>query len=255
VRTQDPGKIIEQGEIAFLYRPRVGEHDPHDLEDLQRTHLLLHPDQENVYRLITIGRKRLPEHEGGEAERNWAYVDLVRKDAESIEKELREQKYQTRTRGERVLPAVRPAGEGRYALVSRGPNTRIHYALKLPQQMGEVQEQLGIKQAGSMVVSIKNPEVSGPAGTGLDPEDAPNLPQELQDRFRGRRFIPSDPPSLLNYEGVEVILIGAGDEVPRELKDQFIDEDFDAANLPGLEELKLDSPDHPTKPLFSGQWE
>src|SRR3954462_14637765 len=92
VRTQDPGKIIEQGEIAFLYRPRVGEHDTHDLEDLQRTHLLLHPDQENVYRLITIGRKRLPEHEGGEAERNWAYVDLVRKDAESIEKELREQR-------------------------------------------------------------------------------------------------------------------------------------------------------------------
>jgi hypothetical protein len=173
-----------------------------------------------------------------------------------VEKDLREQRYRTRTRGERVLPAVRPAGEGRYALISRGPNTRLHYVLKLPQEMGDVQEQLGIKKAGSMVVSIKNPDASGPAGTGLEPEQTADLPQELQDRFRGRRFIPADPPSLLNYEGVELILIGAGDEVPEELKEQFTaDDDGDAADLPALEELKLDSPDHPTKPLFSGEWE
>jgi hypothetical protein len=254
VAKQD-SKVIEQGEIAFVYRPRVGEHSPHDVDDLQRTHILLHPDQEDVYRVITIGRKRLPEHEGGEAERNWAYVDLVRKDAESLEKELREQRYQTRTRGERVLPAVRPAGEGRYALIMRGPNTRLYYALKLPEQIGEVQEQLGIKKTGSMVISVKNPEASGPPGTGLDPEQTPDLPQELQDRFRGRRFIPADPPSLLNYEGVELILIGAGDEIPEELKEQFTEDEADAAELPALEELKLDSPDHPTKPLFSGEWE
>ena len=180
---------------------------------------------------------------------------MVRKDAESLEKELREQRYRTRTRGERVLPAVRPAGEGRYALVMRGPNTRLHYLLKLPEEVGEVQEQLGIKKSGSMVVSVKNPEVSSPPGTGLEPEQSADLPQELQDRFRGRRFIPADPPSLLNYEGVELILIGAGDEIPEEVKEQFAEEDSDAAELPALEELKLDSPDHPTKPLFSGEWE
>jgi hypothetical protein len=137
----------------------------------------------------------------------------------------------------------------------RGPNTRLHYVLKLPEELGEVQEQLGIKKAGSMVVSVKNPEVSGPPGTGLDPEETPDLPQELQDRFRGRRFIPADPPSLLNHEGVELILIGGGDEIPEELKEQFAEENAEAAELPALEELKLDSPDHPTKPLFSGEWE
>ena len=52
-----------------------------------------------------------------------------------------------------------------------------------------------------------------------------------------------------------MILIGAADDVPDELKDQFTPEDFEAADLPALEELKLDSPDHPTKPLFRGEWE
>ncbi len=172
-----------------------------------------------------------------------------------MESVLREQHYQTKSQGDRVLPAVRAAGEGRYALANRGANTRLHYVLKLPQEIGEVQQDLGIKPSGSMVVSVKNPEASSPAGTGLDPADAPDLPPELQDRFQGKRFMPADPPAFLNHEGVELILIGAGDAVPEDLKDQFTDEDLDAANLPGLEELKLDSPDHPSKPLFQGEWE
>jgi hypothetical protein len=92
-------------------------------------------------------------------------------------------------------------------------------------------------------------------GTGLDPEQTPDLSPELQDRFRGRRFIPADPPPLLNHKGVELILIGAGDDIPEDLKDQFTQEEADAAELPALDELKLDSPDHPAKPLFSGKWE
>lgn len=50
-------------------------------------------------------------------------------------------------------------------------------------------------------------------------------------------------------------MIGAGDDIPEELKDQFTEEGADAAELPALEELRLESPDHPTKPLFSGEWE
>jgi hypothetical protein len=37
----------------------------------------------------------------------------------------------------------------------------------------------------------------------------------MADVLRGRRFIDADPPELLDYEGAELLLIGAEDDVSK----------------------------------------
>jgi hypothetical protein len=45
---------------------------------------------------------------------------MVTNSGEKIEQELQRETYETKTRGERLRPAARPASEGVYALVPEG---------------------------------------------------------------------------------------------------------------------------------------
>jgi hypothetical protein len=110
-------EILEQGDIYFLYRPKVrGEEEAmgeqpaaEDLGDVQNFYIVLKPER-GRFRLISVGRKRLPDIE--EHERLWGFVDMIADSGKAIEEELQSATYATKTRGERVLPAARPAGEG-----------------------------------------------------------------------------------------------------------------------------------------------
>src|SRR5690625_532186 len=98
--------ILEQGNIYFMYRPQVEETDPDSVGDVQQLYMVLKPDG-GRYRLIVIGQKHLPDV--GQHEQGWAFVEALNKDPAELEKGLRQQHYQTETRGKRVQPAVRPA--------------------------------------------------------------------------------------------------------------------------------------------------
>ena len=108
--------VLERGDIFFLYRPAVGEEDPQSLADVQRFFLVLKPEAEEEFRLLVVGRKRLPDV--GEHERFWGFVERVTHSADALERDLRATEYETQTRGRRHVPAVRPAGEGVYAVTS-----------------------------------------------------------------------------------------------------------------------------------------
>jgi len=69
--------------------------------------MVLSPEGDKHFRLMVLGRKRLPQPE--RHERIWGFVDKLAKSGGEIEVEFREQHYATKTRGERILPAVRPA--------------------------------------------------------------------------------------------------------------------------------------------------
>ena len=59
--------------------------------------------KKKFYRLITLGKKQLPDPEhatGGRKETFWATVTAVGNDLESLEKGLDEKTYETKTRGE-----------------------------------------------------------------------------------------------------------------------------------------------------------
>jgi hypothetical protein len=252
---QNRVKTIERGNVYFLFRPRIGEESPDKLEDVQRLFIVLSPEGSQRYRLLVVGRKQLPEPEESGRERNWGFVDAVSKDPESVENRLDPQTYETKTRGERHLAAVRPVGEGVYGIVRHDGHTHFAYALELPKRTGEAQAAFNIEQQASYIISIKNPMTGSPVNAGLSEEQQAHFPRWLQEKFRNRRFCEADPPDFLNYEGTEFVLISAAEEVSEELGIELHPEDETITSADIFNDLKMERSVHPLKPLFRGQWQ
>ena len=80
----------------------------------------------------------------------------------------------------------------------RKNHTHLSYVLQLPHHYGKVQEAFGIGYEDSFILAIKNPD-----------QYMHNLPEHLKKVFHGRVFCPVNPPELLNYKGLQLLLIGA----------------------------------------------
>src|SRR4051812_34167644 len=75
--------VLERGDVFFFYRPNVEETSPEGLLDVRRFHLVLRPEGGEALRLITIGRKMLPEV-GNEGQNHWGFVDRDFRTAEEL---------------------------------------------------------------------------------------------------------------------------------------------------------------------------
>jgi hypothetical protein len=76
--------------------------------------------------------------------------------------------YETKTQGTRHVNPMTPVAEGVYAITrTEDRTTHLIYSTTIPSDLGEIQEDLGIKDQGSFVISVKNPERSGPASASL----------------------------------------------------------------------------------------
>jgi hypothetical protein len=246
--------VLEEGNVYFLYRPRVEEDEPGAVRDIQRLYTVLSPYGKDRHRLLVLGRKSLPEvHDGGE--RHWGFVDRVVKDPRALREVLEEQQYGTKTRGERRVPAARPAGEGVYAIVRHEGHTHFAYALELPERPGEVQRELNIEPEASYILSVKNPEQPSPPGAGLGKGQKAQFPKHLKERFGRHRFLNADPPDLLDYEGVELLLIGAHENPEAELGVALNPQDETLATAEIFKDLRLRKSRHPVQPLITGEWQ
>jgi hypothetical protein len=248
-------ETLERGNVYFLFRPKIGEESPEKLEDVQRLFVVLSPEGVARYRLLVVGRKQLPEPEQSGRERNWGFVDAVRKDPESIENRLDPQTYQTKTRGVRHLLAVHPVGEGVYRIVRHDGHTHFAYALELPKKIGEAQAAFNLEEQASYIISIKNPEKGSPLGAGLADQQQVQFPRWLQEKFRDRRFCEADPPDFLNYEGTEFVLISTAEDVSEELGIELHPRDETLTSADIFNDLKVERSVHPLKPLFKGEWQ
>ncbi|RJP76936.1 MAG: hypothetical protein C4524_09310 [Candidatus Zixiibacteriota bacterium] len=255
---REKSKVLEQGNIYFFYRPRVAhegeEPVAESFDDVERFYLVLSPEGKDIHRLILIGQKKLPEIEDG-GEKNWGFVAKVAQKPEELEDELGEETYETKTRGERIRPAARPAGEGVYALVQHGDHTHLAYVLELPDDLGEVQKALNIEDRGSYIFSVKNPEKGSPPSAGLNEEEKADLPENLQKKFHNRRFVAVSPPEFLDHEKTEILLIGAKEKPNQELGIDLQPEEEDEHSAEIFRDLHLRKSEHPLKPLFQGEWE
>lgn len=245
-------ETLEKGDIWFFYRPKVEEEDPSKQADVQRFYLVTHPVGGN-YRLNIIGGKELPDPAKKGRGKYWGFVDMVRKGPKAIDAELGHEDYQTKTRGERHLPAARPAGEGKYRIVRHDDHTHLAYN-ELPKEPGEVQKAFHIEDEASYIVSVKNPERPTPKNAGLQSEQKADLPKDLMERFQGRRFVDVDPPSFLDKEGVEFLLISAAENIKEELGVEIKADTQRCQNADVFKDLKLDREEHPTEPLCEGHW-
>lgn len=244
-------EVLEEGDIFFLYRPRVEKEDPSNVGDVQRFEMVLRPHGGEHVRLLIVGRKRLPDTE--RHERHWGFVEAIADQAKDLETELREKSYDTATRGKRRQPAARPAGEGAYAITLEDGQMHLSYALELPKKPGEVQEAFRIAPEASYALSIKNPEKGKPANAGLREEDEADYPEKLQEEFRGRRFAREDV-RLLDFEGAEFILIGARSDPEAEYGLDLGPEQEDYEHAEIIRRLRMVKSRHPIRPLLDGRW-
>jgi hypothetical protein len=245
-------EILEAGHIYFFYRPRVQRTEARSLDQIQRFHFVLSPRGKHLWRLLTVGRKRMPEIRDG-GERVWAFVEHVSRQPTDVEDDLDRHIYETKTRGERVQPEARPAGEGVYAVVDHGGHTHLAYELEFPRRPGEVQSELNVEGRGSYIVTVRNPEAQAPPGVGFPSARRAQMPADLQQQFRGRRFAELTP-AFLDHEGTELVLIGATKSPEPELGITLEPEDEREAEAAIFRDLRLERDQHPLEPLFTGEW-
>jgi hypothetical protein len=248
-------RVSEQGDIFFCYRPKVNVQHVDGLDDVQRFYVILKLANQPRFRRMIVGRKGLPAVENHE--RTWGFIDLVTDTAEELEDELDPYTYETKTRGVRVEPAVRPAGEGVYAIVDHDGHTHIAYALELPEMPGPVQKAFKIRPQASLIVTVRNPDAPPPPDlprAGLPPSRRPDYPGVLREKFGGRRFTTLDPPDFLDYPGTELVLIGASPDVTRELGLSLPTRRESRRSADVFTELGMERDLHPVEPLLTGEW-
>lgn len=202
------------------------------------------PPNPTGYRLISLGKKRLPEPEaalklgqepggigGSHSEAIWATVAEIGTDIERVTQGMEEKRYSTKTRGERLTPAARPAGRGHYIMSIKETNppssreVRLTYHISHPSSddFGDVQEDIGLHPSSSILMQMRNPTLSptGPNAprAGLPADQRAKISKtELQETFggeadgKGTRYARPEEPSLLDREGVELLLIKKRDQ-------------------------------------------
>ena len=248
-------RVTEQGDIFFCYRPKVDAQHVGGLDDVARFYIILKPVDKARFRRMIVGRKRLPTVD--DHERTWGFIDLVTDKANEFEDELDPYTYETKTRGTRVEPAARPAGEGVYAIVEHYGHTHIAYALELPKTPGPVQEAFRIRPQASLIVTVRNPDAPPPPDqprAGLPPSRKPDYPDRLWAKFGDRRFTTLDPPDFLDYPGTELVLIGASPDVTRELGIALPTRRETRRSADVFTELGMERDLHPAEPLLTGEW-
>lgn len=242
-------KVLERGNLFFLYRPVEDRHEPGGLLEVRRFYLVLHPDGTERYRLIAIGKKRLPDSDVG-GQRHWGFVEGVFSSPEQLRRIAAGVPPLLGTAGENL----RPAGEGVYALVLHGNHTHLAYVLDLPPIPGEVQEAFRIEPEGRFVAAVKNPEASSPPGVGLQGDHQPEFPDELTTLFGDRRWVPVDPPEFLDYEGAEIVLIGGRDDLGADLGLDLTRHPRDEETAQVFQDLRIEKSERTIKPLVRGVW-
>ncbi len=181
--------ILEKGVVYFFTRNRVGIEDSDSVGDLQRTFFVLRPvpkgtklgdgalqDLKNN-RLLALPKKTFPK---SHSDRFMAFVEKANTSIQDLKDNFfSADEYETKTMGTRRTEPVTPVAEGVYAITrTEDATTHLVYSTTIPSELGEVQEDLGIKSQGSFIISVKNPERSGPSSAQLP--EKPDFPKEYK---------------------------------------------------------------------------
>jgi hypothetical protein len=186
-----PSSILEKGIIYFFFRGRVNVDKPSDVNEIARSYILLRPIERDAKlgsgpigdagnsRVCVIPKKTLPQ---SGRDRWIGFVEKAGASFRQLKDEfLASSDYQTKTVGQRHTPAATPAGEGVYAITSTGRESHLAYILTLPEKLGELQREIGLKEKGSFIITTKNPEHPGPLNARLP--KAPEYPKESVHSF------------------------------------------------------------------------
>ena len=192
----------------------MGVTDVRSLDDVARSLVLLMPVGSGCDRVIIVGRKRLPDP--ARRERAWALVAEVTPRPGELLEDLGPEEYRRGRAAGACGRARVTAGRGAYVVADHDGHAHLAYWLDEPPGDFERRE-LGLRPEASFIVAVRNPEAPAPPDAGLPRGRRSQLPQEVRERFRGRRWLALDDPTLLDHEGIELVLIAAGEDVEAEL--------------------------------------
>jgi hypothetical protein len=252
-RPAGPAEILEQGDIFFFHRPgREDSSRTADGEDLEPFFLVLHPLRQRRYRLLTLGKRRLPPPlksgaPGRGGERFWVRVDGLLDNPSDLRSALGAHRPEASPPGAPALPPARPAGDGVYVLARHGDHVHLAYVLKHPDRAGPLQRELGIEEEASFIVTVKNPDF-------IERSGGPDYPPELRVLFQERKYAPSDPPAFLDAPGAELLFITVRRAVGKELGISLERRDEGARSAEMVRDLRARRRDAPVEPLFEGEW-
>jgi len=181
-KSSTSSSILEKGIIYFFLRGRVNTDSPSSVSEIARTYFVLRPTTSsssnkpaNHARLLAVPKKTFPKT----GRERW--ISFVEKSGVSFpdlkDKFLKGDEHETKTRGTQHTPPAKPEGEGVYAITTTGRESHLCYILTRPDDLGEVQKKLGLKDKGSFIITTRNPEFPPPGGVGRLPE-GPEFPEE-----------------------------------------------------------------------------
>ncbi|OLN81292.1 hypothetical protein CCHL11_10008 [Colletotrichum chlorophyti] len=246
-----PSNILEKGIIYFFFRARVNTDKPEEVNDIARSYIILRPlaadsklgegpigDAGNN-RLLALPKKVFPQ---SGRDRFMVFVEKAGISFTDLKEQFLPGSDNETKAGTSHAPAATPAGEGVYVITSTGRESHLAYMLTLPSSLGEVQDDLGLKEQGSFILSTKNPKFPGPANARLpNPPEFSSETNRIKGEFGDLRWSPSKPEHL-DYANAQILLIGEssgiekaveprksdvkeGKEEPKKVLEEIEDED------------------------------
>jgi hypothetical protein len=151
-------EVLERGDVMFLYRPTVQAADAREVEPgVQSFFLVMAPAGRRLHRRVRVGRKRMPPPRA----RFWARVERVGSLQQVLGDQLEDERYQTKTRGERFQPGARLIAQGSYAIVRHGDH--CHFAYRVEAHDGD--SLAALVRASDGAVGSHPPHSPGAHGT------------------------------------------------------------------------------------------
>ncbi|CAG8753106.1 10833_t:CDS:2 [Gigaspora margarita] len=282
VDTEKKDELAMKVTANTLEKGHVGVDNPTSIDDVQRLYLVLIPslvrpslEKEPVSsfsqelltgkldvetesgkeaigktRVIILGKKKLPEINKHDC--FWGFVDQAFNNLEDVKNFFSPSEY-------RLL------GRGAYNIVDHNNRSHLAYVLEIPEDPFKLQLDFNVSKKGSYALTVKNPTIANPRNTGLTDDEKAAFPEHLMNHFRGRRFISLPTTNFLDYNGAEVLFIGARNDIVDELGQEVGGEleEFAELELKSIvsfdeqgvfDELNLEKDVIPTEPAFHGLW-
>ncbi|KAI1101566.1 hypothetical protein F4804DRAFT_315453 [Jackrogersella minutella] len=240
-----PSSILEKGIVYFFIRGRVGIDEPSSVDDIRRSYMVLRPldkdaklgegtiDDAGNSRLIAIPKKVLPL---SGRDRWIAFVEKSHASFKTLKEDfVSGSDYATKTVGVRHTPAAAPVAEGIYAITSTGRESHLAYMITLPEDLGEVQKEIGLREKGSFIISTRNPQYEAPKGTSLP--QGPDYTKEVQDEFKALRWTATQPKHL-DFANTQFLLIGESSGIKKATDPQAGQEKNEQLPIDELEKLE-----------------
>lgn len=179
-------EVLERGDISFFWRPAVQPADgPPLVSPGVQSFFLVLSTSDGKHRRLRVGKKRMPSRSG---ERLWARVERVGSFRRVVGAQLEDERYTTKTRGERFQPGARPIAQGSYEIVRHDDHFHLSYRVDSTEP-DEVPDEVRVPEAGDSIVLFKRTPPARAVWTT------------------------AGSPAQLREEGAQLVLVGADDDL------------------------------------------